>query len=494
MIESILYHNAKNHPDHAAIIDGDKIVTYAELYARKQALLTHLVGNVGIKKGERVAVYLPNCIEFISSFFAIAELEAVYVPINTHLKERELHHYVNSVKISTVITHSDLLPRWGSIPNRIGENRCIGVDTLELSAHGCEPMGLENKRAKPEIDPMSETDALYISTSGSTGFPKIVPRTQGNIVSGAKNVAEALCITKMDRFLAVVPFYHANGFSNCMFLPILESATIVLMKQFSARKMLRIIQDQAITVVFGSPFIFSVMIEVVDQALSLSSVRYYLSTGAHMPLGLKKKFSNTFSGSLRQLYGSSETGTISIQLGEPSEDSGSVGMPLKSVDVKIIDKKGIELPRSETGEIIVKSPAMTKGYLDDPELNRNVFHQGYFKTGDIGSLDKLGNLHISGRKKRLINASGVKVDPVEIENVLMSHEKVIDAYVVGTKNRRGMEIIKAVLVTQHGCSIKDVIGYCGDKLADYKIPRKVEFVADISRDILGKVITTFGKE
>jgi len=494
MIEDILYNIVKDNPGQTAVIDGETTVTYLELYAQKQAFVEYLAGGLKIVKGEKIAVFLPNSVEFIISFFAIAELRAVFVPLNTHLKERELQHYIDRLNISAVITVTGLLTQWGSISKQLDEKRFVVIDTLELLLKQDENIRLEKKNADPEGKSSDDIEVLYLSTSGSTGFPKIVPRTQGNIVSGARNVAESLCITENDRFLSVVPFYHANGFSNCMFLPILKGATIVLMKKFSARKMIQVMQDENITVLFGSPFIFSVLPEVADEGYSISSVRYYLSTGAPMPYGLRKEFSNKFNHSVRQLYGSSETGTISIQLGELSGDEESVGSPLKQVDIKIINREGGELSRSETGEIIVSSPAMTKGYVGEPELNEEIFHKGYFKTGDVGRLDNNANLYISGRKKRVINASGVKVDPVEIENVLMSHDKVKDAYVIGTKNRRGMEIIKAILVAQTGCSVKDVIGYCGDILADYKIPRKVEFADEIPRDILGKVVSTFGEE
>jgi long-chain acyl-CoA synthetase len=275
-----------------------------------------------------------------------------------------------------------------------------------------------------------------------------------------------------------------------MFLPMMSGATIVLMRQFSARKMLRVMREENITILFGSPFIFSVISEIADEGYGVPSMRTCLSSGAPMSEDLRRTFLRKFGVNVRQLYGSSETGTVSIQLEDLPEEQGAVGRPLKAIDVKIVSRDGKELPANKTGEIIVKSPAMTKGYMAEPELNKRVFYKGYFRTGDLGMLDGHGNLHISGRKDRVINAGGVKVDPLEIEDVLVSFHKVREAVVFGVKNRRGTEIIKAIIVAQPDCKLNEVIGYCRGRLAEYKIPRLVDFRDDIPRDIMGKVVST----
>jgi long-chain acyl-CoA synthetase len=163
-------------------------------------------------------------------------------------------------------------------------------------------------------------------------------------------------------------------------------------------------------------------------------------------------------------------------------------MPIGGIHLKIIDANGVELYPFEIGEIIVRGPALTKGYVGEPDLNRKVFHNGYFRTGDLGMLDDSGRIFIVGRKKKFINASGVKVDPVEIESVLLSFYKVREAHVVGMKSDRGTEIIKATLVTQQDCTVQEIIRYCKDKLADFKIPRIIELRDNIPRDLMGKVI------
>lgn len=490
MIGRLFARIVRKNPEQIAVVDGDKRLTYQELYSQEQAFVRYLTHELKISKDERIAVLLPNCVEFIVGFFAVAEIGAVFMPLNIHLKERELQYYVEKCGITAVITNRHLHSRWNEISAEVQEGRVViadGLDTAEEPDSDClyETRGLDRlEQTGPD------TEVLFLSTSGSTGTPKIVPRTQNNLVAGAKNVAEALGVTKEDRFLSVVPFHHANGFSNCMFLPIMSGATMVLMKEFSARKMLHVLREENITILFGSPFIFSVISEIAEEGQGVPAMRTCLSTGASMSENLRKTFFRKFGVNARQLYGSSETGTVSIQLGDGPEAEGAVGRPLKAVDVKIVSRYGKELPAYETGEIVVRSPAMTKGYVDERELNKKVFYKGYFRTGDLGVLDGHGNLLISGRKDRIINAGGVKVDPVEIERVLVSFHKVREAVVVGTKNRRGMEIIKAILVAQPDCKLSEVISYCRDRLAEYKIPRIVDFRDEIHRDIMGKVMPT----
>ncbi|MBN1842782.1 MAG: acyl--CoA ligase [Deltaproteobacteria bacterium] len=487
MIEDIVRQLAHERPEHVAVVDGQRSYTYLQLNMSKENLARHLATTLGIREGEKIALFLPNSAEFVFSFFANVQIGAISIPLNTHLKEIELRYFLDKYGISAVITTSDLAFRWGCIRSQIEKERLVVIDRLE----GCgrdkgDFLKTEGERDQfKRADPDSEV--LWLTTSGSTGRPKVVSRSQANLINNAGHVAGALRVTDQDRFLSVVPFYHANGFANCMFLPITRGATAVVMRQFSARKMIHLIRQEKVTIVFGSPFVFSVLSEAVDEGCHLPSVRFCLSTGAPMPEGLQNTFMKKFRMKIRQLYGSSEAGTISIQLEDLGEDVHFLGKPLKNVEVKIVSETGEELPSTESGEIMVRSPALTKGYVQESELNEEAFHNGYFRTGDLGMLAGDGRLYISGRKKRVINAAGVKVDPVEIENVLVSFHKVREAFVFGVENRRGMEIIKAIVIAQPDCGVSEVISYCKDKLADYKIPRIVEFKEEIRRDIMGKV-------
>jgi len=484
-IPDIFRHTVSQYPERTAIIDGGKYVCYRELLSVEQRLVRHLVEDHRVLAGQKIALFLPNSMEFILSFLAVAEIGGVAVPLNIGLKEHELLYYIDKCDITAVITFRSLLSRWGTIPLQ-EKVIFIFADTWENSSGHIWSSHISDGLIKISPPRPSDAEVVYLGTSGSTGKPRIVSRTHANVIAGAENVGRALEVTDEDRFLSITPFFHANGFSNCMFLPIMYGATVVLMRQFSPRQALSLLKEKNITVIVGSPFIYSTLADIGDEPLNLPSVRLCLSTGASMPQDLRKSFFEKFGVKLAQLYGSSEAGTISIEL-EDQTIEGSVGTPLARVQLKIIDDKNLELPPSQIGEIIVRSPAMMQGYVGEPELCMEIFCHGYFRTGDLGMIDGRGTLYLSGRKKKFINASGIKVDPVEIETVLLSFQKIKEARVVGVYNRRGMEILKAVLVAQKDCTLQEVVGYCRNRLADFKVPRIIEFRDRLPQNILGKV-------
>ena len=261
----------------------------------------------------------------------------------------------------------------------------------------------------------------------------------------------------------------------------------MLMREFSPRSMLDVLEQEEITVLIGSPFIFSSLCDCADKAYDFPAMRYCLSAGAPLPAQLKKNFYDTFGIKVREHYGASETGPISVQF-EDADEIGAVGKPLNNVRVRILDEEGRQLPPDVTGEVFVSSTSMIKGYLNEPELSSEAFPGGYFRTGDFGMLDSEGNLYIVGRNKAIINSAGIKIDPAEIRNTLLLYPKVKDAYVTGVKNRRGMEVIKALIVAHPDCTAKEILIFCRDRLAAFKIPRLIEFIDTIPVDVMGKVI------
>jgi long-chain acyl-CoA synthetase len=487
MLKDVLGALAVAHPMKQAIKCGDLMLTFEELFRMKEKVRNYFDRELRIQKGDKIALYLPNCPDGITAFFSAAEIGAVTIPLNTNFKEIELRYYMRTCGIKTVITHSDLLPRWGQIPLEDTTLTFVLMDQMQLPAADLTDASMSAGSSVPPGAASAESDILYLCTSGSSGRPKIIPKTPALIIAGAENLGTALDIRPDDRFLCVTPFFHANGFENSMFLPLLKGASLVLMRQFAPRTMLDSMEQEKITVFIGSPFIFSSLCDCADRAYDFSAMRHCLSTGAFLPPELKKKFHDIFGIKVRVHYGASETGPISVQF-QYTQGGESVGKPLDNVRIKILDEEGRQLPPGATGEVFVSSTSMIKGYLDAPELSGEAFSGGYFRTGDLGMLDSDGNLHIVGRNKAIINAAGNKIDPAEIRNTLLSYPKVKDAYVTGVKNKRGLEIVKALIVAHPDCTAGEIITFCRDRLADYKIPRLIEFRDTIPVDVMGKVI------
>jgi long-chain acyl-CoA synthetase len=425
---------------------------------------------------------------------AAAEIGAVTIPLNIHWKEKELQYYIHKCEITTVITHSGLLSQWGKIPSQEKRVTFVLMDQLELPPQNANIAPSHKSEQHVTKTTSLNTEVLYLCTSGSTGRPKIIPKTHAHLIAGATNLGKALAVTSRDRFLSVAPFFHANGFENCMLLPILKGASIVLMRQFSPRKMLEILEKEEITILIGSPFIFSSLCDMADRPYQFSSIRFCLSAGAPLPIVVRKHFFDRFGVIIREHYGASETGPLSVQLEDSQGANRSVGKPFDKVEVRITGEDGRELPPGKAGEILIRSNAMVGGYLNEPRLTKETFSGGYFRTGDLGMLDHSGNIHILGRKQMVINAAGNKIDPVEIKNVLLSFSQVKDAFVTGMTNKKGMEIVKAIVVAQPNCTVNDIMKFCKDHLADYKIPRVIEFRDEIPINMMGKVIWSYGEE
>lgn len=449
-----------------ALVDGDEHITYADL-ATRVASLSHYLGSVlGVRQGDIVAAALPNRWQFVAGFFAAVDLGAIFMPFNPNWRARELGWFLERFRPAAVLLDDMSRPAWQEL---VPGDRLIDADRLDARL---EPAGEWFRRR-----PLRDGPALYLLTSGSTGRPRVVPRSHAMLVAGASNVSPAIGIRAGQRFLCVVPFHHANGFANSMLAPLLAGATLVLMRRFVPARLFELVRQESIDVLIASPFIYSLLCEQEAQRGALAELEIAISSGAPMSAGLRKRCREHLGVDVRQLYGSTETGTISVERpGMPAAD-GSVGTPIDGVEIRILD-----------GEVTVRSPTTMAGYVGEPELNERLFCDGFFRTGDLGRMDERGDLWIGGRLKRILNVGGIKVDPVEIENVLLQLPAVRQCCVWGMAADRATEIIRCQLVLRPGERLErsDIIAHCRQHLAEYKIPRIIEFVDEIATDLAGK--------
>ncbi|HEY9675121.1 MAG TPA: AMP-binding protein, partial [Waterburya sp.] len=353
-----------------------------------------------------------------------------------------------------------------------------------------------------EVSPY-EGDVIYQYSSGSTGRPKRVARTQKNIVHQGTNCVTTLNVTASDNILCIVPLFHAYGFGECMLAATFTGATLVILEQFMQNgapvempfvfrcpRVLNLIEHEKITILPAVPYIYSILAATPYQTqVDFSTVRLCISAGNFLPKDTFDKFLHRFGLPLRQLYGCTEAGAVAINL-DPEIDIqyDSIGLPMKNVEIKVMDDEANELAPGLIGEFVIKSETLTTGYYNLPEVNKEAFRNGHFFTGDLGKKDEQGRLYLTGRKKIFIDTGGYKVDPLEVEDVLGTHPKVGEAVVVGTKGPLGGELIKAVLVLKEECKEQEIIAFCKDKLADFKIPKLIEFRQELPKNPLGKVL------
>jgi long-chain acyl-CoA synthetase len=506
MLEQLLFKTVKEYPEKIAIVYDKQRISYKELYSKVRKLSKGL-SSIGISRGDCIALILPNCPEFAIAFYAAAQLGAVVVPINHLFKEEEIRYYISDSNARLIITDKKRTQTCKNIISKLDRKiELILIDGVEQLTLYFDDLILPEKTQ--ELDNISSLtgDVLYQYSSGSTGKPKRVCRTLNNLYHEVNNFTETVNITPSDKILCIVPLYHAHGLGNCLLAATCNGATLVMLEPvlqngnpvevpfvFRRQRVLELIENEKITILPAVPYIFNTLAEEMpdDLPVDLSTLRLCFSAGNFLSKDIFDKFLLKWKIAVRQLYGSTEAGSISINLDEKPETTyDSVGSPMKNVEIKIISDESEVLPMGKIGEVVIKSQALTSGYSSMPELNQQVFKDGWFFTGDLGKKDEAGRLYITGRKKLLIDTGGYKVDPLEIENILMTHPQVKEAVVVGVKQADGRELIKAVIVTETGEKLvgNEIILFCKERVTDYKIPRIIEFRDEIPKSPLGKIL------
>jgi long-chain acyl-CoA synthetase len=475
---------AQQHRDELAIIDGDQRITYGQLLELIGGMRAWLQSTLNPKAGDVVAVSLSNTWQFVACFFAVSELGGVFMPCNPQWRAGELRRFAGRLGFRGAITDPQFRKTWDQAGDVLNPESVL---TVPDAVNGCAPGAAPVTRSGSEDAP-----ALYLATSGSMGVPRVASRSHRNLAAAARNTARTLGIGHERRFLSVVPFFHVSGFSNSMLMPLLHGATVVLMRRFTAAACADLIYRERVDVLIGSPVIFGFLADSVEDPGLLASLQLCFSAGARLPAALSQHWRNRFGVRVRQWYGMSETGTISIDLspGEaPSRAGAFVGAPISGVEVRVIGPEGREAGPGTAGEVTVRSEAVMAGYAGQPESNQHIFVDGFFKTGDLGYVDTEGNLYLTGRIRPVINTGGVKVDPVEIEETIEALPHVSACRVDAVAEGRAGDVIRARVVIRQGQRItrRDVIEQCRLRLAEYKLPRIVEFVETLPATMAGKI-------
>jgi long-chain acyl-CoA synthetase len=453
MLTRFLYANAGYRPNDDAIVYGDERVSHAELLERVERLAAALEAR-GVRAGDAVAVILPNGPAFVTAFLAVGGLGAIVVPLNPQFKTDERRFCMGRCGVRHVLADEQEIARM-------------------ISEHERRP-----------IDPrLPEETFVYQFSSGSTGRPKRLARTHGNLWAEAESYT---WITPDDRLFCAIPLFHTYGMGCCLVAAVRNGATLVFLDTahpflLARGRALELLEHERVTVFPGVPFHYRHLADAPIDA-DLSALRLCFSAGTALEAVAFDAFLRRFEIPVRQLYGCTEAGTLTVNLDpDPVATAASVGTPTGSVRVRIDD-----------GEIVVSSPAMTRGYSDDEELNRRAFRDAWFCTGDLGRLDDDGRLFVTGRRKLFIEVAGHKVDPIEVQDVIAAHPKVREAIVVGVDGaREGEEEVKAVVVPADHCGEREVIEFCQERLANFKVPRVVEFRDEIPKSPLGKVLRKY---
>jgi long-chain acyl-CoA synthetase len=479
MLTAMLRKAVDANPRKAAVVQGRRRVRYEEL----DALVGRCAGGLrhcGVNAGDCVAVVLPNCPELVAAFFACARLRAVLLPLNPQFTREELLRFVADARPRVVVTD----------PARAGVIADTGAVVVQFESLLLHPA---------ETVPSGQFGgpALYLYTSGSTDTWKRLCCTQENLFCEAYNFVETVGLTAEDNILCTIPLHHSYGIGNCLLDAVYTGATLVLLEADEApfaahcRRVLDLIREEGVRFYPAVPYQLQLLAALPDcPPPDLAGLKLCVSSGDLLPQPTYDRFLERFRLPIRSLYGSTEAGSIAINM-DPAEMApfGTLGPQLKNVDIRIRDGAGRELPENESGQIWVKSPVIPPtGYDNRPELTAQVFRDGYYNTGDVGMKDLRGHLVMTGRKQTFVEVGGQKVDVGEVEEVLQQHPQVREAAALGVEVPNLGTLIKAVVVTQGECGEADISTHCRARLASFKIPRLIEFRPALPRSPLGKVL------
>jgi long-chain acyl-CoA synthetase len=514
---------AEQKKDKTAVHFLGKKINFGELYESSLRFADALL-TLGVKKGDRVAIMLPNCPQGVIAYYGTLLIGGIVVQTNPLYTERELQHQISdsgakvivgldllfgrisAVRNKTSLEHiimtsvKDYLPFpknliYPFIQKRQNPNIVVNI-TYNHEVHSFIELLYRSQPRKPDVkvDP-AEDLALLQYTGGTTGPAKGVMLTHQNLVVNALQCNAWMYKNRdgKEKILGALPFFHVYGMTCVMNLGIITKAQMVILPKFDPEQVLKTIHKERPTLFPGAPTMYIALLNHPDlKKYDLSSIQACISGSAALPLEVQEKFQAIISGSLVEGYGLTEASPVThANLIYGEQMKGSIGMPWPNTDAAIISQEtGEWAVPGEIGELAVRGPQVMKGYWNQPEETAAVFRDGWLITGDVGYMDDKGYFFIVDRKKDLIIAGGFNIYPREVEEVLYEHEKVKEVVVVGVPDPYRGETVKAFIVLKEGaqCTEDELNTYCREHLAAFKVPRLYEFREDLPKTIVGKIL------
>jgi len=531
-VEDLLIKTALDMPNRTALIFYGKKISYRELDRLSDAFALALL-RFGVKKGDRVALLLPNIPQFVIAYYGALKAEAIVVPTNPLYTERELEHQLADSGSQTLVALDIFYPKIKNVWNKTGLRRVIltGVqdylpwlkktlypikaqkeglwirvektpsvyDFMELIRENnpdTEHLCFRSLHARLQREPESPAQLQY--TGGTTGLAKGAILTHNNLVANVWQCRKWMLDLKAGEeiFLGVIPFFHVYGLTACMNVGVSLGATLVLLPKFKTEDVLKAIQKYKTTVFPGIQAMYlAINGNPETRKYNLKSIKYCISGAGPLHQEVQEKFESITGAMVVEGYGLSEASPVTHvnPFSRISRKIGSIGLPLPGTDAKIVDlETGSELGPNQPGELLIKGPQVMQGYWHKPEESAETLKDGWLHTGDIAVMDENGFFNIVDRKKDMIKTGGENVYPREVEEVLFRHPKIKEAVVVGLPDPekfRG-EIIKAYIILKENESPceQEILNFCSRELAKFKIPRIIEFRKELPKTIVGKVL------
>ena len=471
-----------------AIIAEGATISYRELNADAGRLANALRAH-GVQRGDRVALYLPNIAAFAICYLGALKVGAIAVSINAIFKSDEVKHILTDSGASVLFTVGDLLAH---VPRR----ECPAlthVVVCEGDAQGNPALDDWLSRASSDgraVDLDRDELAVLLYTSGTTGSPKGAALSHGNVVFNSYASAHHMGMRPTDRALLFLPLFHVFGQNAIMNAAFVAGTSLVLHRRFVPDLILASIARERVTMFFAVPTIFINLLNGDLTRADLASIRYEFSAAATMPQEISRRWTERFRRPVFEGYGLTECSPFAAYNHDFRHKVGTVGTAVENVEIKILDEADREVPRGAWGEICIQGPGVMKGYWGKPEETARAIRGGWLHSGDIGTMDDEGYVSIVDRVKDMINVSGFKVWPAEVEQALYRHPAVREVAVYGVSDPVKGEAVRAAIVLRDGstATAEEIIGFCRDHMAVYKAPATVEFVKEFPKSATGKIL------
>ncbi len=512
-----------SHGQDPALYYFNKIISYQELDEMSNAFACALK-DFGIKKGDRVALYLQNIPQFVIAQYGIWKTGGIVVPLNPMYKEKELTYYFRDASVRVLVCMESL---YGEMVRKVvketGVEHVITTSELDfLDPESPRPSllkGIEKNRDlntldfitlieryrgkhSPEVE-LSREDVAYLTyTSGTTGPPKGAMNTHGNVTFNSEVYRHCWKLTSSDTMLGVAPFFHVTGMVGHIGTCIASGTPLILFYRFDPKTTFQMIEKWKATCTIGAITVFiALMNDPEIGRYDLSSLQKVYSGGAPVIPAVVERFEKLTGTYIHNVYGLTESTSPAtlVPLGlrapvDPSTGAIAIGVPIPGHEAKIMDLSDPEkeLPPGEVGELVIKGPGVILGYWNKPEETAHAIRQGWLFTGDVGTMDSKGWVYLLDRKKDMIIASGFKVWPREVEDTIYLHPAVREVAVIGVPDPYRGETVKAFIALKEGYEGKvtneEIISFCKERMAAYKYPREVEFVKEVPKTATGKFL------
>jgi len=471
---------AARKEDRVLTVD-DRSYSGLELHERVTKL-ARVLAKLGVSERSRVGVLTNRADDLACTLLALTVLRAGALLFSSAFKPSEIERYIDDSQLGLVVVDAPNRERLRQTHLELHELERLGSTQAELALVRIAGAQAVFSSGTPE-------EQILQFTSGSSGRAKIACRTFDNVAEEVATYGAAVRLGPGDRVLALVPLYHAYGLIDGLLAAAAHGATLSLPPRTLPSDILRAVMVERPTLVLSVPFVYEQLsTHMGDGAGCFEQARYCFCAGAKASSATLRGFHARFGSNLNQLYGTTETGVIAF---DSAGGSGGVGRPLPNRTLELIDEQGQPCRSGQVGRVRVRGPNVSKGYLNRPELNDSVFAGGWFHSSDVGTLDAEGALTLLGRRADFVNVGGLKVDPAEVEDTLRNVPGVSDAAVIGRARGNNNEIVVAYVTGDGALTRQRLLGFCRERLADYKVPREVHFLDELPRNEMGKLLKKY---